>query len=140
MPTPISVADAIAGRARRRRPARRVKGSRVSDIDGVLRGKYLHKEKSFYGAAEKRLRLLRTWVLGVGHDGHHLRQHDAHRLAQRLSRCRPPSSTSAPCAPCRGTIMFPFFLGDFVGSKDGKEVPLPICPRQTLKRVLWRAR
>jgi glutamine synthetase len=33
----------------------------------------------------------------------------------------------------------PFFLGDFVGEKGGKEVPLPICPRQVLKRVLKRA-
>ena len=33
----------------------------------------------------------------------------------------------------------PFFLGDFVAQKNGKEVPLPICPRQVLKRVLKRA-
>jgi len=33
----------------------------------------------------------------------------------------------------------PFFLGDFVTEKDGREVPLPICPRQVLKRVLKRA-
>jgi glutamine synthetase len=33
----------------------------------------------------------------------------------------------------------PFFLGEFVAEKDGKEVPLPICPRQVLKRVLKRA-
>ena len=33
----------------------------------------------------------------------------------------------------------PFFLGEFVAQKNGKEVPLPICPRQVLKRVLKRA-
>ena len=44
MPTPISVAKAIA--AVRSAPGTRVKVA-VSDIDGVLRGKYLHKEK-FY--------------------------------------------------------------------------------------------
>src|SRR5439155_26986179 len=33
----------------------------------------------------------------------------------------------------------PFFLGDFVQQKNGKEIPLPICPRQVLKRVLARA-
>ena len=33
----------------------------------------------------------------------------------------------------------PFFLGEFVAQKNGKEAPLPICPRQVLKRVL-RAR
>ena len=34
----------------------------------------------------------------------------------------------------------PFFLGDFVVPKDGKDAPLPICPRQTLKRVIERAK
>ncbi len=33
----------------------------------------------------------------------------------------------------------PFFLGDFVAQKNGKEVPHPVCPRQVLKRVLKRA-
>ena len=33
----------------------------------------------------------------------------------------------------------PFFLGDFVAQKNGKEVPHPVCPRQLLKRVLKRA-
>ena len=48
MPTPISVAKAIE--AVRNAPGTRVKVA-VTDIDGVLRGKYLHKEK-FYSAAE----------------------------------------------------------------------------------------
>ena len=42
MPTPISVAKAID--AVRNAPGTRVKVA-VTDIDGVLRGKYLHKEK-----------------------------------------------------------------------------------------------
>jgi len=33
----------------------------------------------------------------------------------------------------------PFFLGEFVWQKDGKEAPFPLCPRQVLKRVLKRA-
>jgi glutamine synthetase len=33
----------------------------------------------------------------------------------------------------------PFFLGDFVTTNKGKEVPSTICPRQILKRVLARA-
>src|SRR6187431_2493016 len=48
MPTPISVTQAIE--AVRNSPGNRVKVA-VSDIDGVLRGKYLHKDK-FYSAAE----------------------------------------------------------------------------------------
>ena len=48
MPNPSSAAKIIA--AVRNTPGNRVKVA-VSDIDGVLRGKYLHKEK-FYSAAE----------------------------------------------------------------------------------------
>jgi glutamine synthetase len=48
MPNPSSAATIIA--AVRNRPGNRVKVA-VSDIDGVLRGKYLHKDK-FYSAAE----------------------------------------------------------------------------------------
>ena len=48
MPNPTSAAKVIA--AVRNTPGNRVKVA-VSDIDGVLRGKYLHKEK-FYAAAE----------------------------------------------------------------------------------------
>ena len=49
MPTPSSAAQVIA--AVRNTPGNRVKVA-VSDIDGVLRGKYLHKEK-FYVAAPR---------------------------------------------------------------------------------------
>ena len=48
MPNPSSAATIIA--AVRKAPGNRVKVA-VSDIDGVLRGKYIHKEK-FYSAAE----------------------------------------------------------------------------------------
>src|SRR5262249_47260049 len=48
MPNPSSAATIIA--AVRNAPGNRVKVA-VSDIDGVLRGKYIHKEK-FYSAAE----------------------------------------------------------------------------------------
>ena len=48
MPNPSSAATIIA--AVRNSPGNRVKVA-VSDIDGVLRGKYLHKDK-FYSAAE----------------------------------------------------------------------------------------
>ena len=48
MPNPSPTAKVIA--AVRNAPGNRVKVA-VSDIDGVLRGKYIHKEK-FYSAAE----------------------------------------------------------------------------------------
>ena len=66
MPNPSSAATIIA--AVRNAPGNRVKVA-VSDIDGVLRGKYLHKEK-FYVGGRRRIRLLRRRVR-LGHDGRH---------------------------------------------------------------------
>jgi glutamine synthetase len=133
MPNPSSAATVIA--AVRNAPGNRVKVA-VSDIDGVLRGKYLHKEK-FYSAAEGGFGFCDVvfgWdMMDVTYDnttltGWHKGFPDV--LAKiDLGTYR--------TVPWDGGV--PFFLGDFVGEKDGKEVPLPICPRQVLKRVLKRA-
>ena len=69
----------------RRRPARQV----------PAQGQVLSRGR-------RRLRLLRRRVR-LGHEGRLLRQHDAHRLAQGLSRRARAASTSAPTAPCPGT-------------------------------------
>ena len=116
-------------------PGNRVKVA-VSDIDGVLRGKYIHKEK-FYSAAEGGFGFCDVvfgWdMMDVTYDnttltGWHKGFPDA--LAKiDLGTYR--------TVPWDGGV--PFFLGEFVAQKDGKEVPLPICPRQVLKRVLKRA-
>ena len=134
MPNPSPTAKVIA--AVRGSPGNRVKVA-VSDIDGVLRGKYLHKEK-FYSAAEGGFGFCDVvfgWdMMDVTYDnttltGWHKGFPDV--LAKiDLGTYR--------TVPWDGGV--PFFLGEFVAEKDGKEVPLPICPRQVLKRVLKRAK
>jgi glutamine synthetase len=133
MPNPSQTAKVIA--AVRNAPGNRVKVA-VSDIDGVLRGKYIHKEK-FYSAAEGGFGFCDVvfgWdMMDVTYDnttltGWHKGFPDV--LAKiDLKTFR--------TVPWDGGV--PFFLGEFVAEKDGKEVPLPICPRQVLKRVLKRA-
>jgi glutamine synthetase len=133
MPNPSPAAKVIA--AVRATPGNRVKVA-VSDIDGVLRGKYIHKEK-FYSAAEGGFGFCDVvfgWdMMDVTYDnttltGWHKGFPDV--LAKiDLGTFR--------TVPWDGGV--PFFLGEFVAEKNGKEVPLPICPRQVLKRVLKRA-
>ncbi len=133
MPNPSQTAKVIA--AVRNAPGNRVKVA-VSDIDGVLRGKYIHKEK-FYSAAEGGFGFCDVvfgWdMMDVTYDnttltGWHKGFPDV--LAKiDLGTFR--------TVPWDGNV--PFFLGEFVTEKDGSEAPLPICPRQVLKRVLKRA-
>ena len=133
MPNPTQAAKVIS--EVRSAPGNRVKVA-VSDIDGVLRGKYLHKEK-FYSAADGGFGFCDVvfgWdMMDVTYDnttltGWHKGFPDV--LAKiDLGTYR--------TVPWDGGV--PFFLGDFVMQKDGAEVPLPICPRQVLKRVLKRA-
>ena len=133
MPTALPHAKVFA--AVRAAPGNRVKVA-VSDIDGVLRGKYIHKEK-FYSAAEGGFGFCDV-VFGwdsadVTYDnttltGWHKGFPDA------LARLDLGTLRNVPWD---GGV--PFFLGEFVETKDGREQPLPICPRQVLKRVLRRA-
>jgi glutamine synthetase len=134
MPTPTSVADALA--AVRKAPGARVKVA-VSDIDGVLRGKYLHKEK-FYSAAENGFGfcdVVLGWdMLDVTYDNAtHTGWHKG--FPDVLAKLDLGTLRTVPW-----DNNVPFFLGDFVAPKDGKDAPLPICPRQTLKRVIERAK
>ena len=133
MPTPSPTDKVIA--AVRNAPGNRVKVA-VSDIDGVLRGKYIHKEK-FYSAVDGGFGFCDVvfgWdMMDVTYDnttltGWHKGFPDV--LAKiDLGTFR--------TVPWDGGV--PFFLGDFVADSNGKEVPLSICPRQVLKRVLKRA-
>ena len=106
----------------------------VSDIDGILRGKYLHRDK-FFGAAQSGFGFCDVVFGWDSHDscydnttvtGWHRGFPDA------LARL---DLDTARHVPWDGGV--PFFLGEFVQA-DGS--PYPICPRQTLKRVLARAR
>jgi len=117
--------------------AQRVKVA-VSDVDGVLRGKYLHRDK-FLGVAEPPPKggfgfcdVVLGWdMMDACYDNTTITgwQHgfpDAHaRLDPSFPRHVPWDDG------------VPFFLGEFV-NPDG--TPHPACPRQTLKRVLARAR
>ncbi len=133
MPTAIPVAQVLD--AVKNAPGNRVKVA-VSDIDGVLRGKYLHKEK-FLSAVDGGFGFCDVvfgWdMMDACYDntimtGWHKGFPDA------LARL---DLGTMRTVPWDGNV--PFFLGDFVAQRDGSEVPLPICPRQVLKRVLKRA-
>ncbi len=105
----------------------------VSDIDGILRGKYLHPDK-FFSAAESAFGFCdvvfgwdssdacydNTKLTGWQHGFPDALVHIDLDTYRRV--------------PWDGQV--PFFLGEFV-LPDGR--PSPICPRQTLKRVLARA-
>jgi glutamine synthetase len=106
----------------------------VTDIDGVLRGKYLAKEKLL--AAAKGGFGFCNVVLGwdssdvcyddVSYTGWHTGYPDAN-VRLDLDTYRQ--------VPWDGSV--PFFLGEFV-EPDGA-TPLAICPRQLLRKVIARA-
>jgi glutamine synthetase len=105
----------------------------VSDIDGILRGKYLHRDK-FLSAVDGGFGFCDV-VLGWDmHDqcydntrltGWH------HGFPDAMVRLDLGTHRNVPWD---GNV--DFFLGDFV-TGDGR--PHPACPRQVLKRVLARA-
>jgi len=116
-----------------RSPHEKVKVA-VTDIDGILRGKYLHKDK-FLAAAESGFGFCNVvfgWDSGdvcydnAAYTGWHTGYPDAQ------VRIDPATHRNVPWD---GDV--PFFLGDFV---DARQQPLDVCPRQLLKRVLERAR
>jgi glutamine synthetase len=116
----------------RERGARKVKVA-VSDIDGILRGKYLHLDK-FESALAGGFGFCDVVFGWDSHDSCYDNtevtgwQHGFPDAMVRLDL------GTARAVPWDREV--PFFLGDFVAG-DGS--PHPICPRQTLKRVLARA-
>ena len=109
----------------------------VSDIDGVLRGKYLHRDK-FLGTAEPYPKggfgfcdVVLGWdMMDVCYDNTTVTGWQ-HGFPDALARLDLDTARQVPWD--NGV---PFFLGEFVNA-DG--TPHPVCPRQTLKRVLKRA-
>lgn len=105
----------------------------VSDIDGILRGKLLHIDK-FMGAVEGGFGFC---DVVFGWDVHDVTYDNTsvtgwqHGFPDALARI---DLNTARTVPWDDDV--PFFLGDFVNA-DGS--PFPVCPRQTLKRVLARA-
>src|SRR4030095_4968310 len=106
----------------------------VTDIDGVLRGKYLHTDK-FASAVEGGFGFCDVvfgWdMTDCVHDNTTVIGWQ-HGFPDALARLDLSTARRVPWDD-----QVPFFLGDFV-TADGK--PYPICPRQTLQRVLVRDR
>jgi glutamine synthetase len=104
----------------------------VADIDGILRGKYIHAGK-FASAAEAGLGFN---VFGTDITD---RPYDDDWVSGRMLGF-PDSVVKLDLATHREVPWddgVPFFLGDF-HKADGS--PHPLCPRQVLKRVLARAK
>ena len=109
----------------------------VSDIDGVLRGKYLHRDK-FLSAAEPYpaggfgfCDVVLGWdMLDACYDNTAVTGWQ-HGFPDALARL---DLSTARKVPWDQNV--DFFLGEFVNA-DG--TPHAVCPRQTLKRVLKRA-
>ena len=109
----------------------------VSDIDGILRGKYLHIDK-FKGAAE-------PYPAGgfgfcdvvFGWDSSDQCYDNTsvtgwqHGFPDALARLDLDTARNVPW-----DNNVPFFLGEFINSNG---TPHPLCPRQTLKKVIQRA-
>lgn len=109
----------------------------VSDIDGVLRGKYLSAGK-FFGAAEPLPKggfgfcdVVFGWDMNDQCYDNTALTGWQHGYPDALARLDLGTYRTVPWDD-----EVPFFLGEFV-KPDG--MPSPICPRQTLKRVLARA-
>jgi glutamine synthetase len=104
-----------------------------SDIDGVLRGKYLLKDK-FEAAAEGGFGFCDVvfgWDSGDQCYDNTQVTGWQHGYPDALARLDLDTHRNVPW-----DNKVDFFLGEFVNA-DGS--PYPVCPRQTLKRVLARA-
>lgn len=105
----------------------------VSDIDGVLRGKYLHIDK-FEGAADGGFGFCDVvfgWDMQDSPYDNTQVTGWQHGFPDALARI---DLDTARRVPWDNGV--PFFLGEFVNA-DG--TPHPVCPRQLLRRVLARA-
>ena len=109
----------------------------VSDIDGVLRGKYLHRDK-FLGAAEPYpgggfgfCDVVLGWDMMDNTYDNTTATGWQHGFPDALARLDLDTARHVPWDDG-----VPFFLGEFV-NKDGTAHAQ--CPRQALKRVLKRA-
>ena len=103
----------------------------VADIDGILRGKYVHVDK-FFSAVDSGIGFS---VFGT--DLNDRPYDEGYASGRRLGF--PDATVELDLAtyrkvPWDGDV--PFFLGHFVKA-DG--APHPLCPRQVLQRVLARA-
>jgi glutamine synthetase len=126
----------------RQSPGDRVKVA-VADVDGVLRGKFLSKEKFLAAAALPPDGGFGFCDVVFGWDSNDACYDNAKLTGWHTGF--PDAMVRLDLATQRAVPWdddVPFFLGDFVWrGRDGKqaESPHPLCPRQLLKRVLRRA-
>jgi glutamine synthetase len=115
----------------------------VTDVDGILRGKFISKEKFLSVAAPAPGGGFGFCDVVFGWDSHDACYDNTtltgwHKgFPDALARLDLSTRRSVPW-----DHDVPFFLGEFVwNGSDGKgaEEPYPLCPRQVLKRVLRRA-
>ncbi|MDH4134936.1 MAG: glutamine synthetase, partial [Gammaproteobacteria bacterium] len=133
---PISPGEHPAIKRIRESEAQKVKVA-VSDIDGILRGKYLHIDK-FLGAAEPYpaggfgfCDVVLGWdMMDSCYDNTTVTGWQ-HGFPDALARLDLATARQVPWD--EGV---PFFLGEFVNADGSAHAA---CPRQTLKRVLKRA-
>ena len=109
----------------------------VSDIDGVLRGKYLHKDK-FFSAADAYpdggfgfCDVVLGWDMTDACYDNTAATGWQHGFPDALARLDFATFRHVPWDDG-----IPFFLGEFVNADGSAHA---VCPRQTLKRVLARA-
>ncbi len=105
----------------------------VTDIDGVLRGKYLHADK-FDSAVEGGFGfcdVVLGWDMTDAVYDNTTVTGWQHGFPDALVRLDLATGRRVPWDD-----RVPFFLGEFVTAKGE---PHPVCPRQTLRRVLARA-
>ena len=93
----------------------------VFDIDGIMRGKYMSRDK-FFSRAREGLRLLRRGA-GLGLQRPALRQRAVHRLAHRATRTRRCASCPTPA----GAMPFEDDMRSSSASSPSR--PRPVCPR-----------
>jgi glutamine synthetase len=109
----------------------------VSDIDGILRGKILHIDKFMSAAQPHPAGGFGFCDVVFGWDAHDQSYDNTtvtgwqHGFPDALARLDLSTGRRVPW-----DANVPFFLGEFVNA-DGSAYP--VCPRQTLKRVLERA-
>ena len=126
----------------RRSPASKVKVA-IVDVDGVLRGKYMSKDKFLSVTAAPPEGGFGFCDVVFGWDSNDQCYDNAkltgwHKgFPDALARIDLATHRTVPWDDS-----VPFFLGEFVwNGPNGKsaEAPHPLCPRQVLKRVLQRA-
>ncbi len=126
----------------RKSPSNRVKVA-VVDLDGILRGKFVSKEKFLSAAAPAPAGGFGFCDVVFGWDSNDA-CYDNSKLTgwhkgfpDALARIDLSTQREVPWQD-----NVPFFLGEFVwhgADGQGPESPYPLCPRQLLKRVLRRA-